>query len=80
MPVIREDGSVGWFYYESGVPDGMVYTGINRSVVAPDRCFLHTRPLFKDGSFGEIRTREITFGEMVAHKAALALIQRRGRS
>lgn len=78
MPVINEDGSVGWFWYENG-PGDFHYIGIDRSS-APDRCYLHTRAVFEDGTFGPTKTREITFAEMVAHKAALALIQRRGRS
>ena len=77
MTVIDEDGTVGWFYYENGIPDGMVYMGIDRSVAVHDRCFLHTRTVFEDGTVGPTKTREISFGEMVAQKATLEMIRRR---
>jgi hypothetical protein len=75
MPIIREDGSVGWFYYESN-PGDIRYIGIDRSAT-PDRCFLHVRPVFEDGTVGPATKREITFGQMVAQKATLELIRRK---
>lgn len=77
LPVIDENGNVGWFYWESGLPAGIHCMGIDRSTAGPDRCFLHMRPVFEDGTVGKTTTREITFGEMVAQQATLEFVKRR---
>jgi hypothetical protein len=69
MPVIDENGNVGFHYWECGFPENPAIGGIDRS------CTLFTRPVFQDGTVGEITRRPITFGEMVSHQTTLEYIK-----